>query len=152
MLSEYLVPGNMFRQMNRFFPDWSADYLPAWPFSSLSGALPESNLCESKDAWYLEMSAPGIKEDQISLSIAGSDLTVQIQRPEVQETEKTGKYWRRERFEQSSSMSIALPDGVNTKDISAELENGVLVIRLPKTEVTEPKKIDVKAKKLTSSK
>lgn len=152
MLSDYIMPGNMFRQMNRFLNDWSPEYLPSWPFSSLSSSLPASNLCESKDSWYLEIAAPGIKEDQVSLSIAGNDLTVQIQRPEVDETEMSGKYWRQERFDQSSSISIALPNGINTKEISAELSNGVLVIRLPKTEVTEPKKIDVTAKKLTASK
>lgn len=149
MLTDYVVPGNLMydfrRRMDRLFSDMSPEYLPAWPFSSLSGALPASNIAETKDAWYIEMAAPGIKEDQITLSIVGNDLNIQVQRPEVQETECKGKFWRQERFDQSSSMSIALPNGVNMKEISAELTNGVLLVRLPKTEESLAKKIDVKA-------
>ncbi len=155
MLTEYAAPSNLMydfrRQLDRIFSDRSDEFLPAWPFSSLSGTLPASNICEGKDAWYVEMAAPGIKDDQVSLSVAGNDLTIQIQRPQIEETEQKGRYWRQERYSQSSSMSISLPNGVNTKDISAELDNGILVIRLPKTEVSQPKKINVKAKKLTHS-
>lgn len=150
MLTQCVVPEKLMldfgRRMGRLLADLAPETQPSLPLSSLSGVLPATNIWENQDAWFVELAAPGVKQDQISISLVGNDLNVQIDRPQIQETEKTGKFWRQERFDQSQSMTLALPGGVDSQEISAEIEDGILLIRLPKNEANQVKKIAVQAK------
>ncbi|MDO4586873.1 MAG: Hsp20/alpha crystallin family protein [Planctomycetia bacterium] len=151
MLTEYIAPRNMMfdfrRRMDQFLSGLAQEAETVWPFNSLSGSLPASNIWENKEAYFVELAAPGIKEDNISLSMIGNELTIQLERPSCEETEKVGKFWRQERVNESSSMSISLPGVIDSKDITADLKNGILVIRVPKSEETQTKKICVNASK-----
>jgi len=150
MLTEYITPGNSLsdiqRRMNRFLSEWSPEFHSTWPFNSFSNALPASNVWENNEAYYIEMAAPGISEDQVSLSMVGNELTIQLKRPEFDELRNNGKYWQQERIRQSSSMSLSLQDSVDSNDITANLDNGVLLIRIPKSEKTQVRKISVNSK------
>ena len=136
MLTQCVVPEKLMldfgRRMGRLLADFAPETQPSLPLSSLSGVLPATNIWENQDAWFVELAAPGVKQDQISISVVGNDLNVQIDRPPVEETQKNGKFWRQERFDQSQSMTLALPGGVDSQDITAEIEDGILLIRLPK--------------------
>lgn len=150
MLTRCVVPEKLMldfgRRMGQLLADFAPETQPSLPLSSLSGVLPATNIWENRNAWFVEMAAPGVKENQISISLVGNDLSVQIDRPQVEESEKSGKYWRRERFDQSQCMTLAIPGGVDSQEISAELEDGILVIRLPKNEENQTKKITVQSK------
>ncbi len=150
MLTQCVVPEKLMldfgRRMGQLLADFAPETQPPLPLSSLSGVLPATNIWENQDAWFVELAAPGVKQDQISISVVGNDLNVQIDRPQVDETQNTGKYWRQERFDQSQSMTLALPGGVNSQDITAEIEDGILLIRLPKDEANQVKTIAVQTK------
>lgn len=147
MLTQYRIPTRPMldysRQMGRFFQEFSPTGGPAWPFNSLFGSLPTSNIWENKAAYFVEISAPGVGSENCSLSLLGNELTVTIDRPGLDEIEKNGKYLRQERMSESSTLGITLPEGIDAQQISADLKNGVLLIRLPKTEAAQAKKIEV---------
>ena len=146
MLTEYCHPENPMLDFSRRIGRLFAEMTPTaseWPFNSLSGALPASNIWEDSKAYFIEMAAPGIDSDQIDLALVGNELTVTLNRPEVEELDSTRRYIRRERFAQSSSLGVTLPGSVDASGITADLENGVLLIRLPKSADAQVKKIGV---------
>jgi HSP20 family protein len=88
---------------------------------------------------------PGVKADDIKISVTGDVLTI---RGEVKHEEevKNAAYHLRERSYGSFSRSIPLPTSVVADRAHAEFEDGVLTLRLPKAEEVRPKTIAVKAK------
>ena len=108
------------------------------------GAVPSRNLLRDtfkidiveKDNEYLvEAELPGIKKDEIDLNIDKDNLSISVNRTE--ETNEEGKnYIHRERRATSMSRSIRLAN-TNLDKITAKLDNGVLVITIPKEEKAE---------------
>lgn len=150
MLTEYRVPANPMldfgRQMGRFFSQMAAPAQPFWPFNSLCGMLPASNIWEDSKNYYIEVAAPGVAADQVELSLLGNDLTVTLKRNQTEQSERGGKFLRRERMSEDSTLSVSLPDGIDEGDISADLENGILLVQIPKSKESQAKKIPVKTK------
>jgi HSP20 family protein len=93
----------------------------------------------------VKASAPGLKPDDLDISITGDTLTIQGETSE--EKEETGaQYYLKERRASSFSRSVTLPTMVKAENATAEFENGVLTLTLPKVEEVKPKTITVKAK------
>jgi HSP20 family protein len=93
----------------------------------------------------VKASAPGIKPDDLDISITGDTLTIQGE--STQETEdKSAQYYLRERRASRFSRTITLPTMVKAEEAEAEFEHGVLTLTLPKVEEVKPKTITVKAK------
>lgn len=88
---------------------------------------------------------PGVKPEDIDITITGDTLTI---KGEVKAEEKVEKanYIRRERRYGAFSRSLTLPTSVVAEKAKAEFENGVLTLTLPKAEEVKPKTIKVKAK------
>ena len=89
----------------------------------------------------VELEVPGIKGDQVDISVTGGELTVKINCPEVQQENVT--YHRRERPAGSVSRILRLPVEINSDRVEAELHDGVLLITLPKAESAKTRKINV---------
>jgi HSP20 family protein len=104
---------------------------------------PAVNLWDENDALMVELEIPGVKSDQIDISVAGLDLTIKIQRPDV--AEDGVAYHRRERPVGDFTRVLRLPCEVNADKVAAELQNGVLTLKLPKAEAAKPRKINVKS-------
>ena len=102
---------------------------------------PAANVWEHGDALLVEMELPGIKSDQVDISVAGGQLSVKINRPEVVQEGVT--YHRRERSVGSFTRTLKLPIEVDANRVEAELREGVLFITLPKAESAKPRKINV---------
>jgi HSP20 family protein len=88
---------------------------------------------------------PGFQPDQVQISVTGDVLTIRGQ--VNQEEEQKDKAWhiREHRFG-SFERSVALPVSVVSDKATAESENGILTITLPKAEEIKPKAITIKAK------
>jgi HSP20 family protein len=71
------------------------------------------------------------------------DLTIKIQRPDV--AEDGVAYHRRERPVGDFTRVLRLPCEVNADKVAAELQNGVLTLKLPKAEAAKPRKINIKS-------
>ena len=111
----------------------------AWPGSGRS--RPAVNLWETGDALKLELELPGVRGDQIDLSVVGDELSIKVERPDVEPQGAT--YHRRERGVGSFARVVRLPVEVDADRVEAELQHGVLTITLPKAESARPRKIQV---------
>jgi HSP20 family protein len=102
---------------------------------------PAVNIWEKEEAVLVEMEVPGVKKEQLDLSVLGSELTIRINRPDQDEKEMV--YHRRERPVGNFSRVLSLPCEVDADHVAAELHDGVLTITLPKAEAAKPRKITV---------
>jgi len=103
------------------------------------------DLFESEDDVTVRASIPGVKPEDIDISITGDVLTIKGETSEEKE-EKTGNYRLRERRYGAFQRSVSLPTLIDTSKATAEFENGVLTLTLPKVEEVKPKSIKIKAK------
>ncbi len=118
-----------------------------WFGEPASGMLP-LDVYQTEDEFVVKASIPGIKPDEIDISVRGDTLTIQGQTRSETEREDEGQvqYLLRERRYSSFSRSVTLPASVDSSKASAEFENGILTLTLPKVEEEKPKRITIKAK------
>jgi HSP20 family protein len=105
--------------------------------------VPALDLSETDTAIEVRMDLPGITAKDIDIQISGNVLTVSGQREEEKE-EKGTTFHRVERRYGSFSRSVTLPCAVVESEVAAEFHDGVLAIKLPKTEESKAHKIKVK--------
>ncbi|MBR4975935.1 MAG: Hsp20/alpha crystallin family protein [Thermoguttaceae bacterium] len=150
MLTDYLVPrGYSFaapldlrRGINRFFSDLTSETRGGLSFAALENRSAPS-VWETPDEYFVEVAAPGLADDAVSVEIAGSELTIVLRRAtESDETEK-GRYWRRERAQGDATFAVSFPSAVDAERAEARLERGVLLLKVPKMEKARVKRIDV---------
>jgi HSP20 family protein len=108
-----------------------------------AGVFPLINLTEDKENFYVRSELPGIKADELEITVTGDNLTVSGERKILTEGEQT-KYHRREREAGKFSRVITLPSQIDTAKVEASTKDGVLTIRLPKSEAVRPKQVTVK--------
>lgn len=102
---------------------------------------------ETDNEILVEAVMPGVKVDNIQISITGDILRIRGEMSSEQgEAKEDARYLLRERQYGSYSRSLRLPMEVNAKNASAEMENGILELTLPKAEEVKPKTIPIKAK------
>lgn len=103
------------------------------------------DMMQTEDDVVVKASIPGVKADEINISVTGDTLTI---RAEVKSEEKVEKadYHLREIRQGTFARSVLLPCPVVSDKASAEFENGILRLSLPKAEEVKPKTITVKAK------
>ena len=101
------------------------------------------DLYEEKDQIVVKAEMPGFTKDDIQISIADNALTIKGEKKK--EEEDSGKdYYRSERVYGAFTRILALPAEINPDKVQATFKNGVLEIRLPKSEDAKKKEIKVK--------
>ena len=105
---------------------------------------PAIDIHEEKDALVVSAELPGVKREEIEISLDGDVLTLKGER-KLEKDEQTKKYHRVERSYGSFVRYFQLPTTVDAEKIEAKLADGVLTLRLPKKEALKPKKIELKA-------
>ena len=103
------------------------------------------NMYETKDEVVVKAALPGVKPEEVEVTITGNTLTISGESKEENEV-KEKDYVRKERQFSSFTRSVTLPDGLKADQADASFENGVLTLKVPKTEEAKPKTIQVKAK------
>lgn len=125
-------------QINRFFE--------GSPFSSSSDLLqgwdPAVDIYEDKDSFKVKAELPGMKKENINVSIHGSTLTISGERQSEEES-KEGECCQSERYYGRFQRSIDLGQPVHSENVSATYKDGILQITLPKTEDAKRKQIQV---------
>ena len=102
---------------------------------------PRIDLLESEDEFLLLADMPGVKSDDVDIRFEKGELTIHGRRNEAY----PGKEPAFREFDAANfSRAFIVAETVAADRISAELKNGVLTVRLPKTEAVKPKKITVK--------
>lgn len=110
-----------------------------------SGWVPAVDIKEEDKAYVIHADVPGVKPDDIDVSMEHGMLTIKGERKEDKEEEKQG-YKRVERVRGSFYRRFSLPDNADAEKIDASSENGVLKLVIPKKTAEQAKKIKIKAK------
>lgn len=108
------------------------------------GVFPPVNLYETPDAFLLTAELPGVPADAIQVSIEGATLTLRGERKIERPAEKQSVH-RLERQAGVFRRALELPLPVVADQVEAQVRNGVLTLRLPKTPDAKPRQIAVKA-------
>ncbi len=122
----------------------------AFEDSPLSQWQPSTNwglaldVAENDDAFIVTASVPGMKPEDIDITISDNVLTIKGEF-KSDETINEDSYHIRERRFGSFGRSINLPSMVDSDDVEAQYENGVLTLTVPKAEEVKPRRIEVKA-------
>jgi HSP20 family protein len=103
---------------------------------------PAVDIKEEPDKFFLQADLPGVKPEDIEISMENGVLTIKGEKKTETESEREG-YKRVERKYGSFYRRFSLPDTANPDGISAKSNNGVLEIVIPKREAVQPKKINV---------
>ena len=129
------------RQIDRMFNDFFS-FPTDWAERD-SDFVPRVNITDSKDNIALTFELPGMKKEDIKVTVKDNVLNVSGKR-EFSEEEKDDNYIRTEISTGSFCRSFTLPDTVNSEKISADYKDGMLIVKLAKLEEVKPKEIDVK--------
>lgn len=126
--------------MDRLFND-------AFTPSSFSGGLqiPAVDLYQTDDEVVVKASLPGLKADDVQITITGEMLTLKGEFKQKEDVKEKAYHLREQRYG-LFERTFALPTEVVSDKAKAEFENGILTITLPKAEEVKPKMITVKAK------
>ena len=102
---------------------------------------------ETEDDVIVEAVMPGVKSEDIQISVTGDTLRIKGEM-EVNKAQvpKPVKYLLQERQHGAYSRSLRLPVQVDANGASAEVENGILKLSIPKAEAIKPKTISIKSK------
>jgi HSP20 family protein len=127
-------------EMNRLF-DW------AFGRRGDEGMLesdwaPAVDVFEENDRYHVHVDLPGLKRDDIDVTVQGDVLTVSGEKKRESET-KGEDYYRCERYYGKFSRSLTLPTSVDSTKIEAKYKDGVLELSIPKTEQARPKQIKI---------
>lgn len=111
-------------------------------------ALPAANVVENKNEFRVELSVPGFNKDEFSVEVEKNVLIISAkQESKVEDKDKDERLIRQEFRSSSFSRSFVLPDNVDMEQISAQYQDGVLKLSIPKlTKAPEnkTKKIEIK--------
>ncbi|MCK9357603.1 MAG: Hsp20/alpha crystallin family protein [Dehalococcoidia bacterium] len=119
---------------------------PSGLFSALRAESPAVDMFQTDKDVVVKASLPGMKADDVDISVTGDVLTIKGEHREEQEI-KEENYFRKEMRFGSFARSLEIPVPVKVDKAEATFENGVLTLTLPKTEAVQPKAIKVKAAK-----
>ena len=132
--------------MDRLFEESFIRPSRFWPDRLERVELPIDMYQTANDV-VVKASLPGIKPEEVDITISGDTLTIKGEHKEEQKV-KQEDYLRKERYYGAFSRSLILPVQVKSDKAEAVFENGILTLTLPKAEEVKPKQIKVKASKM----
>jgi HSP20 family protein len=133
-------PSNLLDEIERM----AGEMWGAWrPYTYHTHPTPRMDMYEDKEGLVIKAELPGISKADIDISLEGDILTLKAEKKEEKVAEDTNYYCCERGFGQYSR-SVSLPYPVDAEKISATFKNGLLEIRLPKTEEVKGKHIEVK--------
>jgi HSP20 family protein len=132
---------NFRREMDRLVGDFFAPLSGELQRFAGGGGFPSLNIWEDADAVFAEAEVPGLKAEDLDISVIGNQLTVKGRREAV--AVDGGTYHRRERNVGEFTRTVTLPSEIDADKVEATLADGVLKISLPKAEAAKPRKVTV---------
>jgi HSP20 family protein len=113
----------------------------ASPLTERAGWSPPVDLEETDDAYVVEAELPGVKREDLSIELVGNELSIT---GEVREQERSGTLRRKTRRTGRFDYRLGLPSHVDPEKVEASLSDGVLKVRVPKSERAQRKRIEIK--------
>jgi HSP20 family protein len=107
--------------------------------------VPAIDLVEKKDAYVIRAELPGVDRENIDISFEKNVLTISGQKNALIEADSEElRVFAAERVSGTFSRSLRMPDYIDGEKIGAEYKDGVLTVTIPKAEIAQPRKIEVK--------
>jgi HSP20 family protein len=131
----------MFDDFRRWPSLWGTERW--WPSRELGLRVPPVDVYEEKDQVVVKTELPGLGKDDVSLTLSEDTLTIRGEKKKEEEV-KEEDYHRWERSYGSFVRTVELPVQVKGDEAKADFKNGVLTVRLPKSEEAKRRQIQVK--------
>lgn len=138
-----IIKWEPFKEIDNFFNDRFLQPFSSFPKLGLDLAV---DVYEEKGNVVAKMSLPGVKSEELDISLEDNMLTISGRREEEKETDKKD-YYSKEIRRGSFSRSVSLPKSVDATKTEAKYENGELVITMPVVASAKEKAVKVKIKK-----
>jgi HSP20 family protein len=104
--------------------------------------VPAVDVEETEDVFLVEAELPGVKRDDVTVELQNNELMIH---GEVKERERTGILRRRTRRTGQFDYRVLLPGEVDADNVEANLQEGVLRVKVRKTEHARPRRIEITA-------
>ena len=141
------VGGDPWRELDAMVERFFAEPWSGWTADGGAGPRALSapvDLSETEDELVVRAELPGVAPEDLELTLEGDVLTFSGEKKDEHE-ERRGGAFRRERRFGSFRRSVQLPGFVDTQDVQAEHRDGVVTVRLKKSERARPRRIEVRA-------
>ena len=129
-----LLPRNRF-DFDSLFDNFFAP--AAWKSNDTDFFAPKVDIKDNKDHYQITAELPGVKKDDIHISLERGVLTLEAEVKQEDKEEKDGKLIRQERRYGKIMRSFTVGDAVHEADISASFKDGLLSIKAPKKAATK---------------
>ncbi len=126
------------RAVSHWFGEMPQSTSPSWAESRV---FPAFNVWEQGDDLLVESELPGVKADELEITVVGDELALKGQRQDIFGDGTT--VHRRERAVGTFARTIKLPVEVDADKVQAAFRDGVLTITLPKSAAARPRKIQI---------
>ena len=113
-----------------------------WPNGDMRE--PAIDLIDSKNELIVKAELPGVKKEDVTISLVNNSLTIKGEMEKEEETKKEA-YSRRERAYGTYTRTVSLPMEIDSDKMRAKFKNGVLEISLPKKTETQSREITIEA-------
>ena len=127
-------------EINRLFDSTFGDFGRGTEL--FNGWTPALDLYEDKDNLVVKAELPGMKREEIEISVHDGTLSISGER-KYEEKNQDAEPYRSERFWGRFHRTLALPKPVQSDKAKATYKDGILTVTLPKTEEAKPKQIEV---------
>ena len=124
------------RTNESWLPEIFNDFFDNRWMERVNYTAPAINVKENEKEYEVEVAAPGLTKDDFKVSLDDEgDLVINMEKKEDnKEEKKRGRYLRREFSYTKFQQTMLLPDDADKEKISATVENGVLMVNIPKVE------------------
>jgi HSP20 family protein len=131
------------RLAESMFNDMLTQFLPYGGQESNGIAGPRMDVIETDKSFNLEAEMPGVRKEDVKIAIDNRRITIEAEVKRESEQKDGENVVHAERTIRRFARSITLPADVDDTAAQARLENGVLMLTLPKKEAAQPKKVTV---------
>lgn len=119
------------------------DFFTPMIWEDLTTHTPSANVWEENDTVHVEMAVPGIKKEDIEITITEDSVSIRGNNKSEEKEDNNKRYYYRS-MESSFEQTFNLPTKVDSNKSEAQLKDGVIHLTLPKADEVKPKSIEIK--------
>jgi HSP20 family protein len=106
--------------------------------------MPHFEVRETADAYVFKADLPGVREQDLDITLAQNRLSISGRR-ELEQRDEKDRYYAVERAYGSFTRTFTLPSDIDDSNVEADLRDGVLSMRIPKSREQQAKKVQLKS-------
>ena len=139
-------PIDGFLSLPRELDRWMEEALAGWGRGeNLRSWFPVTDVSETPEHLILRLEVPGMKRDDVKISVENNVLTVRGEKRQ-ESAQENESWYRTERSYGAFERSFSLPPHVDPDNVRASLDSGVLTVKLPRREEARPREIPIEGR------